>query len=801
MRLRRPLLALLLLTSAMACTGDDDGAADGPTTTPDEEVAADDGYRAELVRTTDGVVHVTGDTLADAAFGQGWASSEDRPCDLVDQVLMIRGERAAHFGEDHVERDIAWRATGIFELASEDWAQVDADAREQIEAFTAGWNAQLEEVGVDGLTGWCAGESWVRPVEPVEVYAYARSLALLASSGAVLDLLAGAEPPGSGASADEGADEAALADGLAPLAERAVASNAWAVGSERSTDGRGLLLANPHFPWEGSLRFWESHLVVPGEVDAYGVQLTGLPGIGIGFTEDLAWTHTVSAGNRFTGYQLDLVEGDPTSYRFGDETRRMTSREVRIEVLGEDEPRTVTLWRSHHGPIVDVPGLGWTEDTAIAMRDANLDDDEFVEQYLGMLQADDLDELIDVHRRISGVPLFNTVAVSADGRAWYADTSATPNLSDEALAGWEAAKEANPIVGIAAQNGLVLLDGSDPVNEWVDEPGARDPGLVPFDEMPMTERRDYVFNANDSYWLSHATDWLEGGYSPLHGRQGVPQSNRTRQNAIVLDDTSPDGPAGSDGTFDLVELRDLSLDNTSRTATLVLPELVERCRATPIVDVDGQPTDLAAACDVLAGWDGRFDLDSRGAPLFREICGSVQYATGFDPDDPLGTPSGLAPARPGEPAPILVALGRAVRTLEGAGHAVDVPLGELQHAQRGEVTVPVHGGNGCEGVTNVVDPGQGPTTLEPRSGSPAQVGLPGYRVDSGTSFLLAVHLADDGPEAFAFLTYANTGDPDDPLYHEATERFAAKDWRPVAFTPEEIEEAEISRRTVTGSRG
>ena len=65
-------------------------------------------------------------------------------------------------------------------------------------------------------------------------------------------------------------------------------------------DRAALLLANPHFPWEGELRFAEVQLTVPGQFDVYGANLLGLPGIGIGFTDGVAWTHTVSAGKRMT---------------------------------------------------------------------------------------------------------------------------------------------------------------------------------------------------------------------------------------------------------------------------------------------------------------------------------------------------------------------------------------------------------------------------------------------------------------------------------------------------------------------
>ena len=132
-----------------------------------------------------------------------------------------------------------------------------------------------------------------------------------------------------------------------------------------------------------------------------------------------------------------------------------------------------------------------------------------------MMTAQSFDEFVAAHREHQGIPLFNTIAVSNDGRAWYADTSATPNLSAEAEALYLERLDTDPITGIARENGVVLLDGSDSRFAWEDAPGARDPGLVPFDEMPMVERSDYVFNANDSFWMPHATEMLDGRL--LHG--------------------------------------------------------------------------------------------------------------------------------------------------------------------------------------------------------------------------------------------------------------------------------------------
>ena len=454
-RFRRRLVAGVLSLSLLAAGCSDDGKEDNAKPEPDGEVVGTgDRYEATIRRTAGGVPHITGDSVADVAFGQGWASGEDRTCDLAEQVLKVTGTRARWLGpgddEANVESDLAWKAIGIAEVAAKDWTEAPDEVTESITAYVEGWNAHLAEVGADGVGGWCAGEAWVRPLEPVDVYTYARSVALLASSAAVAPMLTTAAPPGAadeatddgdgagtadepdatgatgateGASAGEAgagdedggsaattpADGARAADGSSGDASTSatgtggdaasspaepvrvvprpttsvpsgrsaaqdrlaslptdvfddpalaglrpeVGSNAWAIGSERSTDGGGMLLANPHFPWEGELRFWEVHLTVPGEVDIYGVQLSGLPGVGIGFTDTFGWSHTVSAGHRFTAYTLDLVEGSPTTYRYGDGTREMTSEEVEVEVLGDDGRRAVTV----HGGADDLDAL------------------------------------------------------------------------------------------------------------------------------------------------------------------------------------------------------------------------------------------------------------------------------------------------------------------------------------------------------------------------------------------------------------------------------------------------------------
>ena len=278
-----------------------------------------------------------------------------------------------------------------------------------------------------------------------------------------------------------------------------------------------------------------------------------------------------------------------------------------------------------------------------------------------MPEVQSIAELQALNAEYQGVPLFNTVAVGDDGATWYADTSATPNLSAEAEQLFIDKLFTDPLTQVAYDQGFVLLDGSDSRLRWEVVEGARDPGLVPFSDMPMVQRNDYVFNANDSFWVPSAEFTLTGDYSILHGEQNTPLSMRTRQNAAVLGSANAAGLAGPDGLFDAEEIRTAAFDNTGRPAVLLRAAAVNACRATPIVDVpellaaDGTislpaaSVDLTAACDVLASWDGVYDLDRSGPMIWRETMGrfddaafetaGVLFADPFDPSQPTVTPA------------------------------------------------------------------------------------------------------------------------------------------------------------------
>jgi len=428
-----------------------------------------------------------------------------------------------------------------------------------------------------------------------------------------------------------------------------------------------------------------------------------------------------------------------------------------------------------------------------------------------MDRARSMDELQRAFAEHQGIPWVNTLAADRTGRAWYVDGSATPNLGPAAQQRFRERATHDLVGALLYENRVALVDGSDPDDEWIEVPGARSPGLVPYAEQPRIERRDVVVNANDSHWMTVPAAPLEG-YSTLHGFERSPLSARTRKNLLVAGELAAAGGVGNEVALAAV------LANEVHTAELLVDAVVARLRAAGSARAGEREVDLRVAADVLAAWDRRVELASVGAALWREIIGGVAagdlvdagglYAVPFDPDDPLATPRGLAEAPADGPDPVVALVATAVLALETAGVALDAPLGEVQWAPRGAERIPVHGGSDREGVLNMLGPVvvMADTGTEPRAPVPPSVpgrattsGLAegGYPCRYGASFLFSVEMRPDGPVGIGLLAYGQSGDPRSPHHVDGTHAFASKALRPLLFDDAAIDADTHERRTVT----
>lgn len=759
-------------------------------------------YRATVRRTAYGIHHIVADDVGSLGFGQGYTFATQHACILADQIVKVRSERSLYFGagenDANLDSDFGYLHLGVMKMAAQSLERQNDEVRALIAGYVAGYNRFLEEVGPRGLPEDCYNAPWVKPISELDLMAYYTGMSMLSSSQALIPAMARAQPPSS--------KQQFKALPMPNMRELELGSNGIAIGSERSNNGQGMLLSNPHFAWEGELKFSEVQLTIPGRLNFYGVSLMGVAGILIGFNDTLAWTHTVSHATRGTFYQLSLTPADDTRYLYDGKEKALVSETYEIQVKQLDGallPLQRTLWRSHTGPMIATDTLGWTRTGAITFRDANFDNEKLIEQFFRMATASSLEEFVSVHEEVNGIPWVHTMAVDAAGQAFYTDSSSVPALSEATLSAWEASLETVPLSKLAWELGAPLLDGSTSRDEWMRTDHPRQSGLIPFSDAPSLYRRDYVANGNNNHWLTHAEERLEG-FSPMYLSERSPRTPRTRMNLRLLTESGPYAASGDDGKFSREELESLLMNNRGITAELLLEELNGRCVGLSTVVYENRPVNVQPLCQALSQFSGRMNLDAVGAAAWREFLGAFDFDAlldagplfrePFDPNNPVNTPYGLvSPPERGTDS-VLTALAAAALQLEAANINPAARLRDVQYVNK-SIRIPIHGSIATEGGVNQVSYSSSPllnSTLLPRtsgegvinSGTGLRPG--GYALNYGTSFVMALQFTPEGPQARALLTYSQSSDPRSSYYQDQTQLFSQSIWRDIRFSEEEI---------------
>ena len=141
--------------------------------------------------------------------------------------------------------------------------------------------------------------------------------------------------------------------------EAVVGSNNWAVAPGRSASGHALLAGDPHLELTLPSIWYEAHLVVPGELDVYGVTFPLAPIVPIGFNRDVAWTMT-NTGNDVVDYYRETVDDTlrPRKYLVDGEWRDLELREEMFHLWDGTTIARDTMYATHRGPLLET-SLGW----------------------------------------------------------------------------------------------------------------------------------------------------------------------------------------------------------------------------------------------------------------------------------------------------------------------------------------------------------------------------------------------------------------------------------------------------------
>ncbi|WP_440831207.1 bifunctional acylase PvdQ [Pseudomonas fragariae (ex Marin et al. 2024)] len=728
--------------------------------------------RAEIRRTGFGVPHIVAANERGLGYGIGYAYAQDNLCLLANEVVTVNGQRSRYFGPDkatleqrnNMASDLLFQWLNTPQALADFWNAQPLEIRQLMQGYVAGYNRSLAEQTTQGLPQPCAAE-WVRPISTDDLLRLTRRLLVEGGVGQFAEALAGATPPALPKPLQVDAQQAQALQLAAARNQRFAlerGSNAVAIGRELSANGRGMLLANPHFPWGGGMRFYQMHLTIPGKLDVMGAALPGLPLINIGFNRHLAWSHTVDTSKHFTLHRLQLDPKDSTRYLLDGQSVAMGKQQVSVDVKQADGslksvPRIV--YSSRFGPVVQWPGkLDWDSKFAYSLRDANLQNDRVLQQWYAMDKADSLKAFQDSVRKIQGIPWVNTLAVDAQGQALYMNLSVVPNVDAARLA-----RCSDPRIGTE----LIVLDGSRSECNWEVSAEAAQAGIYPSSRQPQLLRTDFVQHSNDSAWMVNPAAPLQG-FSPLISQDGQPLGQRAR---FALDRL---GSLKTAGKISVENLQAMVMDNEVYQAGQVLPDLLRFCAS----ELGDDAARLTPLCTALKAWDGRADLNSGiGFVYFQKIMTSMQavasrWRVAFDPRDPVHTPSGLAIENPSVATALRVAMLAAVDDVAKAGLPAGSKWGNIQVSSISGKQIPIHGGPAGLGVYNAMQ------TVAGKDGK--------REVVSGTSYLQVVTFDEQGPKAQGLLAFSESSNPQSAHSSDQTEAFSKKQWQALPFTEQQI---------------
>ncbi len=808
---------------------------------------------ADIRRTNFGVPHITANSLEEIAFGTGYTQAEDHLCILADAFVKANSRRSEFFGphasiniatgeiaaEDNgnLVSDFGYLATGIRAGAEANIGNLPERSRAILAGFATGYNKYIGELANNPTPNLpCAGQPWVMPIEDVDLLTYMYSIALLPGAANFLDLMffanpgdgleylprfvTGGRPSPAAAAALKEINDVAQANAkqlttpeINPLD---LGSNGWGLGGAITDNGQGILLANPHFPHTGQIRFHQTHLTIPGVMDVTGGSLIGMPGaVNIGFNENLAWTHTFSTAEHFVVYQLGLTPGNRENYVFDGQALPIEKRtfQIMVNIGTAVVPMEKDMFVTARGPMIEAPPqlapFAWDDSQAFYVQDANAFNNDVIEHWVAMNLARNLNEFQQAFKDYDGVIFNNTMYADAEGNAWYIDDSTVPGLTGSAQA---AIKNDPTISGLRAQAGFTILPGVSSLFGFT--------GPEPYEYAPKLQNRTYVQNSNDSFWLTNASTPIEF-VSPLYGDTHNVQSLRSRMGHYLLNNAR-----GEDSLFSAEEVEAALFSNGAYLANLVLEELLAQCQAhgdNGVIIGNGTAHLVAEPCAALGQWDGNQNVNSVAGALFREFAYSFcsnntcagNLAGEFDPNNPTMTPVGLP-----DDGSALIALAEAADNLRAAGFDLDATMGQMQFTEKSlpdgspsGAVIPWPGANNREGGFNVFSFNHslsGDGTLLPHHSYPratntvtggnlaSGLSSAGYHVRYGSSWMMVVQFTDNGPQGRGILTFSQSNNflsehwNDQSLYYAQNNSL-----RPILFTEDDVAANVLSSKTIT----
>lgn len=383
-----------------------------------------------VIRDNMGIPHIYASNASDLFMAQGYVHAQDRFWQMDFWRHIGSGRLSEMFGKSQLETDSFLRTLGWRQIAEAEYETMDAESREQMDAYSAGVNAYLKdhsgkelslEYGVLGLlTPSYKPEAWT----PVHTLTWAKAMAwdLRGNMGseierAVLlktltpeqvddlyptypqdhpvvvqnigDFTSSTRPSSIRQALDSSALSAVSSsslngvsarlsslDGVLGKAGASIGSNNWVVSGQLSASGKPLLANDPHLSIQMPSIWYQVGLHCKPKnaecpYDVAGFSFAGVPGVVIGHNDRIAWAFTNTGPDVMDLYVEKINPDNPNQYEYMGQWVDMDVHTETIQV-GGGEPVDITVRVTRHGPIISDtygPLKDIVTPTAVAFKD------------------------------------------------------------------------------------------------------------------------------------------------------------------------------------------------------------------------------------------------------------------------------------------------------------------------------------------------------------------------------------------------------------------------------------------------
>jgi acyl-homoserine-lactone acylase len=716
-------LLLVLVATSISC------APAAPAGTADDEAARWErqAQSITIIRDNWGIPHVYGKTDADVVFGVVYAQAEDDFNRVETNYLNAMGRLAEAEGESQIFRDLRMK---LF---------IDpADLKAHYEK-SPDWLKALMNAYADGLNYYLHTHP---DVKPRVITRFEPWMALSFTEGSIggdiervnltqLEAFygAGPKPVTTTASAAD-----LLLDDLEPRG-----SNGIAIAPSNTTNGKSLLLINPHTSFFFRA---EAQMVSEEGLNAYGAITWGQFFIYQGFNDRAGWMHTSSGVDNIDEYLETIVKkGEQYFYKYGSEERPVTATTIKVPYkagAGMAE-KTFTVYKTHHGPVVREADGKWV---SIRLMQEPI---KALTQSYSRTKAQTYKafrESMDLHTNSSN----NTIYADADGSIAYFHSNFIPKRDPKF--DWT-----KPV------------DGSDPTTEWY--------GVLSIDETPGLHNPPvgWLYNTNNWPWSAAGANSPKKADYPVYvDRNG---ENARGIHAIRVLENKKD--------FTLDSLMAAAYDSYLPAFAAQIPALVSAWEKTAASSPLKKQT--AEQIGLLRVWDYRWSATSVptsvavywGEEIGRRVNDAARQA---------GMPAEEYVVQKAAPELLLQALATASDKLTADFGTWKTPWGDINRFQRltGDIVQPFND----SGVSIPV------AFTSARWGSLASFGArtyPGTKKmygTSGNSFVAVVEFGDQ-VRAKAVTAGGQNGTPSNKHFNDQAQRYATGELRDVHFYRPQVE--------------